>query len=249
MSKGVDFGRDECRDDRRQGRRQSSGRFLALLPSRGISRYPGFDMRPRNSPAPGRIRPPTCSVHGTSGGWYNGLRKTDITWRSEKAGKRTRADVYCKANHQSSNYPGIGQRVQSMRQKSASKCSGRISGGGLYMVNRRSSCHENHGHAVIKLLLGTKLFASRNGSYDQTVHWFSPSATTTIQGIKSRRRRGIRRPDQGKTPKASKTWWPPTSCAPRVRPTFLLIMTDDQGYGRPRHLRRSIPTPALDRTR
>ena len=43
------------------------------------------------------------------------------------------------------------------------------------------------------------------------------------------------------TLEGSKTWWPPRIVPPKGAPNVLLIMTDDQGYGVSRHLRRRHP--------
>ena len=69
----------------------------------------------------------------------------------------------------------------------------------------------------------------------------SPSATTTIEGNQlpppaPKFGGKIERNALQSTP-----WWPPRVVPPKGAPNVLLIMTDDQGFARPQHLRRGYP--------
>ena len=69
----------------------------------------------------------------------------------------------------------------------------------------------------------------------------SPDATTTIKGDQlpppDPKFGGVIKDDALK----SKAWWAPRVVPPKKAPNILLIMTDDSGFGVPRHVRWRYP--------
>jgi arylsulfatase len=99
---------------------------------------------------------------------------------------------------------------------------------------------------VLTLAIGA-VFALAAGAQQITGTLGSPSATTTIDGVKL----PAPEPKFGGEIKndalQSNPWWAPRIVPPREAPNILLIITDDAGFGVPSTFGGVIPTPTMDR--